>query len=199
MIPRMLIPAAPPRRARDAQHPLPHPKQPENLLFSDPSEDARIMITDFGLSKLMNEDDPAHNLKTACGTPGYVGACWPRGSWGGASVDRERVRVSCTPWPLHPRFNNLGCVGHGGTPVRATAPEVLRQRGYGKEVDLWSIGVITYILYASFSCWAGAPRRRTAAASLLTQLDGRRAWPRAPTGFAVTRRSTTRTRASCLS
>jgi len=48
-------------------------RQPENLLFSDPSEDARIMITDFGLSKLMNEDDPAHNLKTACGTPGYVG------------------------------------------------------------------------------------------------------------------------------
>lgn len=31
------------------------------------------MITDFGLSKLMNEEDPAHNLKTACGTPGYVG------------------------------------------------------------------------------------------------------------------------------
>jgi hypothetical protein len=46
------------------------------------------MITDFGLSKLMNEEDPAHNLKTACGTPGYVGPCVP--------VSPAR----CTPFPL---------------------------------------------------------------------------------------------------
>jgi calcium/calmodulin-dependent protein kinase I len=77
--------------------------KPENLLYSDPSDDARIMITDFGLSKLRKEEDAAaRSLKTACGTPGYV------------------------------------------------APEVLRQRGYGKEVDLWSAGVITYILLCGY-------------------------------------------------
>jgi len=73
--------------------------KPENLLFSDPSEEATIMITDFGLSKLVND---ATNLTTACGTPGYV------------------------------------------------APEVLRQKGYGKAVDLWSVGVITYILLCGY-------------------------------------------------
>jgi len=57
------------------------------------------MISDFGLSKLYDEETA---MKTACGTPGYV------------------------------------------------APEVLRRQGYGREVDLWSIGVITYILLSGY-------------------------------------------------
>jgi len=26
------------------------------------------------------------------------------------------------------------------------APEVIRREGYGKEVDIWQIGILTYIL-----------------------------------------------------
>ncbi|KAL7988231.1 hypothetical protein Chor_007150 [Crotalus horridus] len=44
---------------------------PENLLYATPFEDAKIMITDFGLSKI--EADGI--MSTACGTPGYVGEC----------------------------------------------------------------------------------------------------------------------------
>jgi len=73
--------------------------KPENLLYFDKSKNAKIMISDFGLSKIFNEDQV---MKTACGTPGYV------------------------------------------------APEVLRRKGYRKEVDMWSIGVITYILLCGY-------------------------------------------------
>lgn len=45
--------------------------QPENLLYYSPDEDSKIMISDFGLSKM--EDSGI--MATACGTPGYVGRC----------------------------------------------------------------------------------------------------------------------------
>ncbi|KAG0251290.1 hypothetical protein DFQ27_008857 [Actinomortierella ambigua] len=44
--------------------------KPENLLFKDKSANATLMITDFGLSKVLTGDN--HVLMTACGTPGYV-------------------------------------------------------------------------------------------------------------------------------
>ena len=72
--------------------------KPENLLFYSPDDDSKIMISDFGLSKM--EDSGI--MATACGTPGYV------------------------------------------------APEVLAQKPYGKAVDIWSIGVISYILLCGY-------------------------------------------------
>nr|XP_018916976.1 PREDICTED: calcium/calmodulin-dependent protein kinase type 1-like isoform X2 [Bemisia tabaci] len=72
--------------------------KPENLLYYSPAEDSKIMISDFGLSKM--EDSGI--MATACGTPGYV------------------------------------------------APEVLAQKPYGKAVDVWSIGVISYILLCGY-------------------------------------------------
>lgn len=45
--------------------------KPENLLFRTPDEEADIMIADFGLSRVMDEDK--HNkLTEICGTPGYM-------------------------------------------------------------------------------------------------------------------------------
>ena len=60
--------------------------------------DSKIMISDFGLSKM----EESGVMATACGTPGYV------------------------------------------------APEVLAQKPYGKAVDVWSIGVISYILLCGY-------------------------------------------------
>ncbi|KAI2649474.1 Calcium/calmodulin-dependent protein kinase type 1G [Labeo rohita] len=42
--------------------------KPENLLYYSPDENSKIMISDFGLSKM--EDNGI--MSTACGTPGYV-------------------------------------------------------------------------------------------------------------------------------
>lgn len=72
--------------------------KPENLLYYNPDEDSKIMISDFGLSKT----EESGVMATACGTPGYV------------------------------------------------APEVLAQKPYGKAVDIWSIGVISYILLCGY-------------------------------------------------
>ncbi|XP_024620398.1 calcium/calmodulin-dependent protein kinase type 1 isoform X3 [Neophocaena asiaeorientalis asiaeorientalis] len=49
--------------------------KPENLLYYSLDEDSKIMISDFGLSKM---EDPGSVLSTACGTPGYPLKCWPR-------------------------------------------------------------------------------------------------------------------------
>lgn len=73
--------------------------KPENLLFRDNTKDSDILVTDFGLAKLLNDNEA---LKTACGTPNYV------------------------------------------------APEILMQRGYGKQVDVWSLGVILFILLCGY-------------------------------------------------
>ncbi|NXV06172.1 KCC1G kinase, partial [Cettia cetti] len=42
--------------------------KPENLLYLTPEENSKIMITDFGLSKM----EQSGIMSTACGTPGYV-------------------------------------------------------------------------------------------------------------------------------
>ncbi|XP_078061915.1 calcium/calmodulin-dependent protein kinase type 1-like isoform X1 [Mustelus asterias] len=73
--------------------------KPENLLYVSPFDDSKIMISDFGLSKI---EETGRFLSTACGTPGYV------------------------------------------------APEVLEQKPYGKSVDCWSIGIISYILLCGY-------------------------------------------------
>jgi len=77
--------------------------KPENLLLKG-SDDTTVMLSDFGLSKIIGEDKL---METACGTPYYV------------------------------------------------APEVLQAAGYDKEVDLWSVGVITYLVLCGFPPFYG--------------------------------------------
>uniref|UniRef100_A0A3Q4B4M4 Protein kinase domain-containing protein n=1 Tax=Mola mola TaxID=94237 RepID=A0A3Q4B4M4_MOLML len=42
--------------------------KPENLLYYNTDENAKIMVSDFGLSKMLEHG----TMSTACGTPGYV-------------------------------------------------------------------------------------------------------------------------------
>jgi calcium/calmodulin-dependent protein kinase I len=45
--------------------------KPENLLFRTPEDNADLLIADFGLSRIM-DDEKFHVLTTTCGTPGYM-------------------------------------------------------------------------------------------------------------------------------
>lgn len=78
--------------------------KPENLLLKGGVTDTDVMLSDFGLSKIIGVESM---METACGTPYYV------------------------------------------------APEVLSATGYDKEVDLWSVGVITYLLLCGFPPFYG--------------------------------------------
>lgn len=86
--------------------------KPENLLYRDKSDSSDILLTDFGLSRVMDE---AGFLKTACGTPNYV------------------------------------------------APEMLRETGHGTPVDMWSTGVITYVLLCGYTPFWGGETNSTPA------------------------------------
>ncbi|KAI5095398.1 calcium/calmodulin-dependent protein kinase type 1B, partial [Silurus meridionalis] len=70
----------------------------KNLLYETPFQDSKIVLSDFGLSKIADQGF----LSTACGTPAYV------------------------------------------------APELLQEKTYGKEVDLWAMGVISFILLCGY-------------------------------------------------
>ncbi|KAL7415961.1 kinase-like domain-containing protein [Mrakia frigida] len=45
--------------------------KPENLIFANKTEDADLLIADFGLSRIIQEDT-FKMLTTTCGTPGYM-------------------------------------------------------------------------------------------------------------------------------
>ncbi|KAA6390816.1 MAG: putative Calcium/calmodulin-dependent protein kinase type 1 [Streblomastix strix] len=71
----------------------------DNILYENDSPQSPIKVSDFGLSRFIEEQQM---MSSCCGTPGYV------------------------------------------------APEVLARRGYGPECDLWSLGVIMYVLLCGF-------------------------------------------------
>lgn len=82
--------------------------QPENVLLKSAGAYPHVMITDFGLARILEGSELA---KTQCGTPQYVAP--------------EVLTLNV----IVPRL--------GETP----------KPGYGKEVDMWSLGGILYVLY----------------------------------------------------
>jgi calcium/calmodulin-dependent protein kinase I len=96
------------------------------LLLSEKSMDADVVITDFGLSAILEEEPRVYD---AVGTPSYLGKL-----------------IQCE------KFNNENI--YSNFFFGKLAPEVLvtldTNEGYGKEVDLWGVGVILYILFVLF-------------------------------------------------
>lgn len=101
-------------------------------MYETPLEESKIVISDFGLSKM--EDQGA--LSTACGTPAYVGEMKLL-----RSIIQPNIQCSIL---LNVSQMSYKSDFDAGRVI--TAPELLQQKTYGKEVDLWAIGVITFIL-----------------------------------------------------
>lgn len=77
--------------------------KPENLLFMNKTEDSPLLITDFGLSKLLNSTEGVVVSSAACGTPLYL------------------------------------------------APEMIHNNRHSYPVDMWALGVITYLLLSGYA------------------------------------------------
>ncbi|KAI4570167.1 hypothetical protein MJT46_007461 [Ovis ammon polii x Ovis aries] len=103
--------------------------KPENLLYATPAPDAPLKIADFGLSKIVEHQVL---MKTVCGTPGYcVLSSSPRRP--------EKLPISNNMEKEEPWIQYY-----------IPTPEILRGCAYGPEVDMWSVGIITYILLCGF-------------------------------------------------
>ncbi|WFD33893.1 calcium/calmodulin-dependent protein kinase [Malassezia cuniculi] len=66
--------------------------KPENLLFRDKSEHSDLLIADFGLSRMV-DDDRLSVLSTTCGTPGYMAPEIFKKSGHGKPVDMWAIGV----------------------------------------------------------------------------------------------------------
>jgi len=75
--------------------------KPENVLVCGPDNNLQIVVADFGLSRILNEEENTKYL-TYCGSPEYV------------------------------------------------APEIIEMQPYSKAVDLWAVGVMSYVLLTGF-------------------------------------------------
>ncbi|KAG0220613.1 hypothetical protein BGX31_010807 [Mortierella sp. GBA43] len=65
---------------------------PENLLFKTQDEDSELLIADFGLSRIIDQEK-FHILTTTCGTPGYMAPEIFKKSGHGKPVDMWAIGV----------------------------------------------------------------------------------------------------------
>lgn len=101
--------------------------KPENLLYYHPGQDSRLIITDFGLACWEN--------KTAASFQSREDTAVTTQDANFDSVDAEKS-CQAKDWAVRTLC---------GTP-EYLAPEMLAQRPCNSAVDMWALGVITYIL-----------------------------------------------------
>ncbi|KAF0441368.1 Pkinase-domain-containing protein [Gigaspora margarita] len=102
--------------------------KPENLLFSgSTSSNSKLMITDFGLSKILKHHDDI--LMTACGTPGYVAP---------EVLNQKGYSKPCDIWSLGVVLYTILC---GYTPFwgqdQATLFDSILKGKYDFDEDYW--------------------------------------------------------------
>nr|DAD41718.1 TPA_asm: hypothetical protein HUJ06_016041 [Nelumbo nucifera] len=152
--------------------------KPENFLLVSWDENSPLKATDFGLSVFIEED-----LLTTIG--------WPQDP----TDDTHQEHILCLYVVIQGRCFSCNSVASCGSHVASVllssgksyhelvgsayyvAPEVLK-RNYGKEIDVWSSGVILYILLSGYPPFWAETDKGIYAAILEGQIDFKTSpWP----------------------
>ncbi|PSN42680.1 Calcium/calmodulin-dependent protein kinase type IV [Blattella germanica] len=111
--------------------------KPENLLYESEHEDSHLKLADFGLSKILHRGD--FTMNTLCGTIGYC------------DIKESKQKIHNIHSIL--LYSYLLCHGmyiNIFSSLSIAAPEILLNKEYDASVDLWSLGVVTYIMLCGF-------------------------------------------------
>lgn len=110
--------------------------KPENILYTTDGPDAKILLTDFGLSKVLDTDEEEES-----------NGCSP-GS--GPSSTRTKAEVNPTVEEMEKKLNAFLNVGILNRSMKGTigymSPELILAGVSTKAVDIWASGVILYIM-----------------------------------------------------
>ncbi|KAI5640476.1 protein kinase domain-containing protein [Phthorimaea operculella] len=128
--------------------------KPENLLYTSMEPNAVLKLTDFGFAK--ETLAIADSLQTPCYTPYYVAP---------EVLGPEKYDKSCDIWSLGvvmyillcgfpPFYSNHGLAISPGMKKSFSTliviPKLLKPEKYDKSCDIWSLGVVMYILLCGF-------------------------------------------------
>jgi len=110
--------------------------KPKNLLLVSKDDDSHIKLADFGFATRVYAPN---SLTKKCGTPFFVGKLSRR---------KHFMSILINPYFVLPET------------VVILAPEILSRGNYDHQSDMWSVGVITYLLLSGSLPFMGRTQRQ---------------------------------------